>query len=64
MGFDKNDDRPVVHPRRWGTKVNFGIIGGVILFVVAGVLAMHWIDAHKDQVTNSVQQKTETEVKP
>jgi len=57
MGFDQNVDQPIVQPRRWGTKVNFGIIGGVLLFVVFGILAMHWVDRNKDQVSSQIQQQ-------
>jgi hypothetical protein len=61
MGFDQNDNQPVIHPRRWGTKVNFGIIAGVLLFVVAGIVGMMWVDRNQDQVTSGVHPKVETQ---
>jgi len=64
MGFDQNDDRPIVQPRRWGTKVNFGIVGGVLLFAVFGFLAMHWMQRNKDQVTSQIQEQAQAQVKP
>ena len=52
MGFDESDGQPLIHPRRWGTKVNFAI--GL------GVLAMCWMRAHKDKVANDVPPKIES----
>jgi len=46
MGFDKNDDTPLIQPRRWGTRVNFAMAAGVIVFLVLGVLAIFWMRSH------------------
>ena len=39
MAFDQNPNGPVVNFRKWTTKVNVGIIVGVVLFLAAGALA-------------------------
>ena len=59
MGFDKNDDQPLVHPRRWGTKVNFAMALGVIIFLILGGFAILWMRSHNKQVTNDTHQKME-----
>jgi hypothetical protein len=40
MAFDRNDTVPSVNPKKRTTKVNFGVIIGVILFfaVAAGAI--------------------------
>jgi hypothetical protein len=40
MAFDRNDTVPSVNPKKRTTKVNFGVIVGVILFfaIAAGVI--------------------------
>ncbi len=38
MGFDQNDDQPIIHPRRKATRVNLWMIVGVLGFLLAGVL--------------------------
>ena len=42
MGFDQNSNKPPVNFRKWTTKVNFGVVGGVLLFLVAGALIFYW----------------------
>ena len=39
MAFDQNRIGPVVNFRKWTTKVNVGIIVGVVLFLAADALA-------------------------
>jgi hypothetical protein len=38
MSFDQNSNRPAVNFRKWTTKVNIGIIGGVLLLLVIGMV--------------------------
>ena len=39
MGFDKDDTRPLLHPERRTTKVNFGMAAAILVFfAVAGVV--------------------------
>jgi hypothetical protein len=59
MGFDKNDGQPLIHPRRWGTEVNFAMVLGVVVFLGLGVLAICWMHSHKNKVADSLQQKME-----
>ena len=42
MAFDKDQDpsEPLVHPERRTTKVNFGIVISVVIFICLGLLAM------------------------
>lgn len=46
MGFDKDDTRPVVDVSKRSTKINIGMIVGVLIFfVLAGiVLWALWLD--------------------
>ena len=50
MGFDENDGRPLVHLRKWGTKVNFAMVLGVIMFLGLGVIAICWMHSHRNQL--------------
>ena len=59
MGFDENDGRPLVHPRRWGTKVNFAMVLGIIVFLGLGVFAMCWMRSRKNKAADDMQQKME-----
>ncbi len=59
MGFDKNDGQPLIHARRWGTKVNFAMALGVIVFLGLGLFATCWIHSHKNKVAHDLQQKME-----
>jgi hypothetical protein len=43
MGFDKNDERPLVKASRRTTKVNLGIVIAVAVFVAFGVGAVVWM---------------------
>jgi hypothetical protein len=54
MGFDQNDGQPLVHLRRWGTRVNLAIVFGVIAFLVLGVLAISWMHSHATKRANDV----------
>ena len=50
MGFDEGDGQPLIHPRRWGTKVNFAMVLGVIMFLGLGVIAICWMHSHRNQL--------------
>jgi hypothetical protein len=36
MGFDQNDDQPIIHPHRKATRVNLWMAFAVVLFLIAG----------------------------
>ena len=59
MGFDKNDDQPLIHTRRWGTEVNFGMALGVIIFLILVAFGILWVRSNKKQDTNDTHQKME-----
>jgi hypothetical protein len=59
MGFDKSDGQPLIHPRRWGTKVNFAMVLGVVVFLSLGIFAICWMHSHKNKITSGIQQKME-----
>lgn len=46
MSFDENPKSPdqLVDPAKRTTKVNFGVVGGVLLFLILGAIAL-WIFA-------------------
>jgi hypothetical protein len=47
MSIDKHSSgMPEVNPHRRTTKVNFSIIGGVILFFIAMGIVMLWLSRH------------------
>lgn len=56
MGFDQNDNQPIVVPAKRTTKVNIGIIAGVLVFFGAGALGIAWIWHHQDENAQNVQQ--------
>jgi hypothetical protein len=42
MGFDKDDESPLIHPERRATKVNLWMIVGILMFfVAAGVVVWY-----------------------
>lgn len=43
MGFDKNNDGPIVQPAKPTTRVNISLIVGVIIFLVIGVAGVQWM---------------------
>jgi hypothetical protein len=49
MGFDQNSNQPVVQMQKRTTKVNVGIIVGVIVFLVVGAAAVMWFWLHPPQ---------------
>ena len=49
MGFDQNSNQPVVQVQKRTTKVNIGIIIGVILFFLIGAAAVMWFWLHPPQ---------------
>jgi len=52
MSFDKNHQSPdtIVNVHKRTTKVNLGVVAGVLLFIVAGVLAV-WFTARNPPET-------------
>lgn len=47
MGFDKNDDRPIIKPERKTTKVNILMVVGVLIFFVICGAAIAWFKSTK-----------------
>ena len=44
MGFDQNDQRPIVNFRKWTTKVNLWIAAAIVAFLLAGGVAIWALD--------------------
>lgn len=42
MSFDQYSDLPLIQPKKRTTKVNFGIVIGVVLFLVVSFAALLW----------------------
>jgi len=42
MGFDQNDEQPIIHPQRKATRVNLWMVVGVLGFLLAGCLLI-WV---------------------
>jgi hypothetical protein len=42
MGFDQNDDQPIIHVHRKATRVNLWMVVGVLGFLAAGGLLI-WV---------------------
>lgn len=40
MGFDKDDNRPIIKPARKTTKVNISLAVGVVVFLAIGMAAI------------------------
>ena len=40
MGFDQNDQRPIINVHKKTTKVNLWMVAGVLAFLVAGGIAV------------------------
>ena len=38
MGFDDNDNRPIINFHKWTTKVNVWMIVGALVFLMVGAL--------------------------
>jgi hypothetical protein len=57
MGFDEGERQALIHPRRWGTRVNFAIVLGVVVFLGLGVFAIGWMRSHQNRIANDVQQR-------
>lgn len=53
MGFDDKDNQPLVRPRRWGTKVNFGMALGIAVFLIFGGVVAWRIDHKRPEVSSS-----------
>lgn len=65
MGFDKNDSRPIeVTTQKNTTKVNIGVIIGVLIFFVFAVGAVVWIWQHPHENAEDVQQKVDNAKTP
>jgi hypothetical protein len=56
MSFDKNDGQPIVVPAKRTTKVNIGIIVGVLVFFGMGAFGIAWIWHHQDENAQNVRQ--------
>ena len=56
MGFDQNDNQPIVVPAKRTTKVNIVIIAAVLVFFVIGALGIVWIWHHQDENAQNVRQ--------
>jgi hypothetical protein len=42
MGFDQDDDQPIIQPHRKATRVNLWLVVGVLGFLLAGALLI-WV---------------------
>jgi len=45
MGFDQNSTQPLVNPHKWTSKINLGMVVGVLVFLVIGaivIVVMSW----------------------
>ncbi len=42
MGFDQNEDQPIIQPRKKTTKVNLAMVAGVLVFFIITV-ALLWV---------------------
>ncbi len=58
MSFDKNDGQPLIHVRRWTSKINFAVAFGVIVFLGVGIVGICWMHSHKAAEENDVQQNS------
>ncbi len=45
MGFDQNDPRPIMNPHKKTTQVNLWMVVGVVVFFIAGAVAI-WLYAN------------------
>jgi hypothetical protein len=43
MGFDKNNDGPIIQPAKKETKINISMVIAVLIFFVLGGAAMIWM---------------------
>jgi hypothetical protein len=50
MGFDNNDGQPLIHLRRWGTKVIFAMVLGIIAFLALGFVAIRLKQTHANKI--------------
>lgn len=54
MGFDKNDpEEPLIHPARRTTRVNFWVVIGVLILLLASGLYMVHIRRHPIATQNN-----------
>ncbi|MDB6168809.1 MAG: hypothetical protein JWM88_1673 [Verrucomicrobia bacterium] len=58
MGFDKNDTVPSVNPKKRTTKVNFGVIIGVILFFAVSAAAIFFFKANPEKTVPKQERQT------
>ncbi len=42
MGFDKDSNLPLVNPQKRTTKVNFGIVVGIVIFLLGTAGVVIW----------------------
>ena len=59
MGFDQHQVQPLIHPRRWGTKVNIGMALGIAIFLILGVITISHIRSRNKEVTKGAHQESE-----
>ena len=52
MAFDQNSDLPVLQPQKRTTKVNFGIVIGVLLFFVIAGAVLFWFARNPSEASN------------
>jgi hypothetical protein len=65
MGFDQSGPRPlVVTTEKKTTKVNIGVIVGVLVFLVLGACGVIWIAQHPHENAQDVQQKIDDKKQP
>ncbi len=48
MGFDKNSTQPIVQPSKKTTKVNIGMIIGILFFFILGGFGVRWFWLHHE----------------
>lgn len=53
MGFDQNSDLPILQPKKRTTKVNFGIVIGVLLFFLVAGSVLLWFSRHPHEAAPS-----------
>ena len=64
MGFDKDQPGPIVQPARKTTQVNFWMVIAIVIFFVAGGVAIGWFHRHPREVSTKVSQQMESNRPP
>lgn len=47
MGFDQNEDQPIIQPRKSTTKVNLAMVAGILVFFII-MAALLWVFSARD----------------